>query len=74
MVDHKAMLSEFAFAISLAILVALLYVAFLLLGVLAPQVFRFLFNAQFFGADVASLFPKTVGLGLGVRLRLGVAV
>lgn len=29
----------------------------------APGVFRFLFNAQFFGADVASLLPQRASFG-----------
>jgi len=40
------------------VLSGLLYLVFLILGLLAPGVFTFLFNAQFFGADVASLLPR----------------
>ena len=57
------MLSEFAFANSLAILTGLLYIVFVILLLLAPNLFRFLFNTQFLGADVASLFPKRISPG-----------
>ena len=52
------MLNKTAFANSLALLTALLYVIFYLLSLVAPSLFVFLFNAQFLGADVASLLPK----------------
>ena len=52
------MLNEVGFANALAILTGVLYLVFILLVVVAPNLFRFLFNAQFLGADVASLFPK----------------
>lgn len=54
------MLSEFAFANSLAILTGLLYIVFVILLLLAPNLFKFLFNTQFLGADVASLFPRRI--------------
>lgn len=57
------MLNKAAAAHALAILVAVLYLGFHLLGLAAPAAFVFLFNAQFFGADVASLLPKDVSLG-----------
>ena len=43
-----------------------------LLAVVWREGFRFLFNAQFFGADVASLLPQqlTVGSFLGTLLAL----
>ena len=52
------MLNRFAFANSLAVLTAALYVLFAILALVAPRVFQILFDAQFFGANVASLFPK----------------
>ena len=52
------MLNPCAFASSLAALTAALYVLFALLALVAPRVFQILFDAQFFGANVASLFPK----------------
>ena len=57
------MLSEFAFANSLAILTGMLYIVFVLLLLLAPNLFKFLFNTQFLGADVASLFPRRISAG-----------
>lgn len=52
------MLNPCAFASSLALLTAAFYVLFALLALVAPRVFQILFDAQFFGANVASLFPK----------------
>jgi hypothetical protein len=52
------MLNQLAFANSLAVLTAVLYVLFAILAVVAPRLFQILFDAQFFGANVASLFPK----------------
>lgn len=39
-------------------LTAALYVLFAILELVAPRVFQVLFDAQLFGANVASLFPK----------------
>ena len=55
---NKVVLNKTAFANSLAILTALIYLIFYLISLVAPNIFAFLFNAQFFGADVASLLPK----------------
>jgi 2TM family of unknown function (DUF5676) len=52
------MLNQLAFANSLAVLTAVLYVLFAILALVAPRLFQILFDAQFFGANVASLFPK----------------
>ena len=52
------MLNQLAFANSLAVLTAVLYVLFTMLALVAPRLFQILFDAQFFGANVASLFPK----------------
>ena len=52
------MLNQFAFANSLAILTGGLYVLFGVLALVSPRTFQLLFNAQFFGADVAALLPK----------------
>jgi 2TM family of unknown function (DUF5676) len=46
------------FATSLSIISGALYLVLYVLAFLWPQGFRFLFNAQFFGADVASLLPR----------------
>lgn len=52
------MLNRLAFASSLAVLTAALYVLFGVLALVSPRAFQLLFNSQFFGADVASLLPK----------------
>lgn len=46
-----------AFANALALTTAVLAVILMGLRVAAPSAFVFVFNAQFFGADVASLLP-----------------
>jgi hypothetical protein len=51
-------LNQIAFANSLAVLTAACYVLFAILALVAPSLFQVLFDAQFFGANVASLFPK----------------
>jgi 2TM family of unknown function (DUF5676) len=52
------MLNRMALASSLAILSGLIYLLFYVLAVVWRDGFRFLFNAQFFGADIASLLPQ----------------
>ena len=52
------MLNKVAFATSLALLTAGICLVFALLNHVAPAMFQLVFNAQFFGADMASLFPK----------------
>jgi hypothetical protein len=52
------MLKPVPFATSLAIISGVLYLALYVLARIWPQGFRFFFNAQFFGADVASLLPR----------------
>jgi len=52
------MLNTNAFATSLAILSGIFYVALYVLAIIWRDGFRFLFNAQFLGADVASLLPQ----------------
>lgn len=49
------------FANALAAATGLFAVALFLLRLVAPRVFAFVFNSQFFGADVASLFPPRTG-------------
>jgi hypothetical protein len=46
-----------AFANALALTSTALAIVLVLLRTLAPSAFVFIFNAQFFGADVASLLP-----------------
>ena len=52
------MLNKVAFANALAVLTAALYVLFAVVALVSPRAFQVLFDAQFFGANVASLFPK----------------
>ena len=52
-----------AFANALAITSALLAVLLGVLKATAPSAFVFVFNAQFFGADVTSLLPAAPSLG-----------
>ena len=51
------MIRPLPFANALAVTTAVLAALLVLLHALAPTVFVFVFNAQFFGADVASLLP-----------------
>ena len=66
------MLKPVALASSLAILSGVFYLALYLLAIVWREGFRFFFNAQFFGADVASLLPRelTVGSFVGTLLVL----
>jgi len=66
------MLNPMAFAGSLTILTGAFYLLLYLLGVVWREAFRFLFNAQFLGADVASLLPRdlTAGGFIGTLLVL----
>lgn len=54
------MLKPLAFANAVAVTTALLTVFLWALRFVLPPFFTFFFNAQFFGADVASLLPKDV--------------
>lgn len=49
-----------AFSTSLAVLAAAMHLLFALIAILSPKVFQVVFNAQFFGADVASLLPRVM--------------
>jgi hypothetical protein len=51
------MLNPIAFANSLAIVSGVFCLALCVLAVVWRDAFRFVFNAQFLGADVASLLP-----------------
>ena len=51
-----------AFANTLAITTAVLALILVLLRSAFPPLFVFIFNAQFFGADVASLLPQHVNI------------
>jgi hypothetical protein len=58
------MLKPIAFANAIAATTAALTVFLWALRFLLPSFFTFFFNAQFFGADVASLLPKDTNLPL----------
>ena len=66
------MLNAIAFANSAAIVTGALYLVLSLLAMVWREGFRFLFNAQFFGADVASLLPRqlTAGIFVGTLVAL----
>ncbi len=51
------MLNKTAFANAIALVTALFYFIFYLVSLIAPAAFKYLFNAQFLGANVASLMP-----------------
>jgi hypothetical protein len=51
------------FANALALSTAVLAVLLGALRLFTPNAFVFIFNAQFFGADVASLLPASPGIG-----------
>lgn len=61
------MLKPNAIAGSLAGLMAIFYVVFYMLAVISPEMFRFLFNAQFFGAELA---PLTAEFNFGALFGL----
>jgi hypothetical protein len=52
------MLNKIAFATTLAVLAAAMHLLFALAALISPNTFRLFYNAQFFGADVASLLPR----------------
>ncbi|WP_447986574.1 DUF5676 family membrane protein [Nitrospira sp. Nam74] len=51
-----------AFANTLAITTAVLALILVLLRTVFPPLFVFIFNAQFFGADVSSLLPQHISI------------
>ena len=51
------------FANSLAAATGLFAIVLFALRFVAPRLFVFVFNSQFFGADVASLFRPEIGAG-----------
>ena len=57
------MLKPAAFANALAILTGAFYLLIHIIRLFAPVSFRYLFNAQFMGADVASLMWPQVASG-----------
>lgn len=71
---EKAMFKEAAFASSLAILTGVFYIILYLLAIVSRDAFRFLFNAQFFGADVASLLPQQLTVSTFVGTLVAILV
>ena len=63
------MLKPNAFAGSLAGLTVILYLVFYVIATVSPELFRYLFNAQFFGADLA---PANVEFSFGALFSLAV--
>jgi hypothetical protein len=61
------MLNQAALANSLAILTGAVYLLFYVISLVAPELFKHLFNAQFLGANVASLLPNKIPFGYFVR-------
>jgi hypothetical protein len=57
------MLKPSAFATSLTALTGAIYLLLHLIRLFAPISFRYLYNAQFMGADVASLMLSPVPIG-----------
>lgn len=51
-------LNGIAFATALAVVAGVMHLLFALVALTSPNLFRLVFNAQFFGADVASLLPR----------------
>jgi 2TM family of unknown function (DUF5676) len=70
----RAMLNPVAFASSLTIFTGAFYLLLYLLAVVWREAFRFLFNAQFLGADVASLLPRDLSVGGFVSTFIAIIV
>jgi hypothetical protein len=68
------MLNPVAFANSLMLLTGAFYLLLYLLSVVWREAFRFLFNAQFLGADVASLLRRDLSVGEFVSTFLAIIV
>jgi len=68
------MLNPVAFASSLTILTGAFYLLLYFLAVVWREAFRFFFNAQFLGADVASLLPQDLSVGGFVSTLLAIIV
>lgn len=60
------MLNPVAWANSIAATMVVFYLVLWLLGGLAPELFNLVFNAQFLGADVASLYSAGRDLGTAI--------
>jgi hypothetical protein len=68
------MLNPVAFASSLTVLTGAFYLLLYLLAFVWGEAFRFLFNAQFLGANVASLLPRDYSVGEFVSTLLAIIV
>ena len=56
------MLNKSAVANSLAATTGIVYIVFYILWTAMPEAFKFLFNAQFFGADIAKSIPRGLSM------------
>jgi uncharacterized membrane protein len=52
------MLKEKAWANALAVTTGVIYIVFYVIDMVATEMFAFIFNAQFLGADITSLVPE----------------
>ena len=68
------MLKPKAFANSIAAVVAVFFVVLYGLQIFAPVFFDFIFTAQFYGADVATLIPPGTTFGQWLWSLITVAV
>ncbi|MBI2039028.1 MAG: hypothetical protein HYT22_01980 [Candidatus Niyogibacteria bacterium] len=68
------MFNKIALANSLAAITAAVYIVFYVLWTAMPEAFKFLFNAQFFGADIAKMVPKSIAFGDFVGMLVALAV
>jgi hypothetical protein len=66
------MLREIDFANSIGIVTVVFFLVFYLGSIIAPNIFRFLRNAQFLGADIDQFTPKTFSTKMlsGILLTL----
>ena len=62
------------FANALAAATAIFYLVLLALRAVARDLFTFVFNSQFLGANVASLYPPQPGIGSSLGTLLVVVV
>lgn len=68
------MLKPKAFANAIALTGAIAYVAFYILALAMPGFFNFLFNAQFFGADIARFVPVDINLATFLSTLFGMVI
>lgn len=64
-------LNKKAFAHSMAVTTAIVMVVFYVLQIMAPAAFAYIFNAQFFGADLAAMATGiSFGTFIGVLITM----